>query len=143
MTVDFASYTQYLLIIPLPTIVFSLGFAFIMMSVVRNQAITFLLLLGFAAMNMFYLWFRAGSVFDYMAFGLPVFKSGMIGFENVSIIIYQRLIYFSLGMSMVFGTVLLFKRLPQSKLQNYMSVVLMLVFLGLSGFSLFKTSNRL
>jgi hypothetical protein len=139
MSLDLASYLQYLLIIPIPTIIFSLGFAFILMSVVRNQAITFLLLLGYAAMNMFYLWFRAGSVFDYMAFGLPIFKSGMIGFENLSFIIYQRLIYFSLGMSMVFGTVLLFKRLPQSKIQMNVATFLMLVFFSGFGFSVYKT----
>jgi hypothetical protein len=139
MSLDLASYLQYLLIIPIPTIVFSLGLAFILMSVVRNQAITFLLLLGYAAMNMFYLWFRAGSVFDYMAFGLPVFKSGMIGFENFSFILYQRLIYFSLGMAMVFGTILLFKRLPQSKIQKNIAVVLMLLFFCGFGYSLYKT----
>jgi hypothetical protein len=139
MTIDFASYLEYLLIIPVPTIIFSLGLAFILMSVVRNQAITFLLLLGYAAMNMFYLWHRAGSVFDYMAFGLPVFKSGMIGFESLSIIVYQRLIYFCLGMSMVSGTVLLFKRLPQSRFHKYLSVALMIVFFTGSCFSLYKT----
>jgi NADH:ubiquinone oxidoreductase subunit K len=139
MSLDLASYIQYLLIIPIPTIIFSLGLAFILMSVVRNQAITFLLLLGYAAMNMFYLWFRAGSVFDYMAFGIPVFKSGMIGFENISIIIYQRLIYFCLGMSMVFGTILLFKRLPQSNLQKNLAIALMTVFLTGSGYSLYRT----
>ncbi len=53
----------------MPTIVFSLGLAFVLMSVIRNQAITFLILLGIAALNMFYLWFRMGSIFDYMAFG--------------------------------------------------------------------------
>jgi hypothetical protein len=139
MSLDLASYIQFLLIIPVPTIIFSLGLAFILMSVVRNQAITFLLLLGYAAMNMFYLWFRAGSVFDYMAFGMPVFKSGMIGFEDLSIIIYQRLIYFCLGMSMVFGTILLFKRLPQSKLQNNLAIALMAVFFAGSGYSLYRT----
>jgi hypothetical protein len=139
MTLDLVSYFEYLLIIPVPTIIFSLGLAFILMSVVRNQAITFLLLLGYAAMNMFYLWFRAGSVFDYMAFGLPVFKSGMIGFENVSDIIYQRLIYFCLGMSMVFGTILLFKRLPQSRIQKNIAMALMILFFAGSGYSLYKT----
>jgi hypothetical protein len=139
MSLDLTSYLQYLLIIPIPTIIFSLGLAFILMSVVRNQAITFLLLLGYAAMNMFYLWFRAGYVFDYMVFGIPVFKSGMIGFENISIIIYQRLIYFCLGMSMVFGTILLFKRLPQSKLQMNLAIALMAVFLAGSGYSLYRT----
>jgi len=45
-SVDFASYITHLLIISLPTLIFSLGFAYIMMSVVRNQSITFLLRQG-------------------------------------------------------------------------------------------------
>ena len=82
MTIDWMSYLYYLLIICVPTILFSLGLAFMMMSLIRNQAITFLILLGIAALDMFWLWYRFGSIFDYMAFGLPVFKSGIIGFRQ-------------------------------------------------------------
>ena len=96
MSIDYMAYISYLLIICVPTIVFSLGLAFVLMSVIRNQAITFLLLLGIAALNMFYLWFRMGSIFDYMAFGVPVFKSGVIGFDNLAFIINQRHLYFFL-----------------------------------------------
>src|SRR4030043_2464509 len=48
MTVDLSAYLVYLLILCVPTIIFSLGLAFMLMSVVRNQAITFLILLGIA-----------------------------------------------------------------------------------------------
>jgi ABC-type transport system involved in multi-copper enzyme maturation permease subunit len=132
MSVDILSYLAYLLIITVPTIVFSLGLAFTMMSVIRNQAITFLLLLGLAFLNMFYLWFRVGSIFDYMAFGLPVFKSGMIGFENISRIINQRLLYFSLGIALVLLTILLFKRLPQSKLHTSLSIFFLITFTAIA-----------
>ena len=115
MTVDLPSYLWYLLIISVPTIVFSLGLAFMLMSLLKNQAITFLILLGIAALNMFWLNYRFGFIFDYMAFGLPVFKSGMIGFDNIGLILNQRLLYLFLGLSLVLATVLLFKRLPQSK----------------------------
>lgn len=128
MTVDISSYFAYLLIISVPTILFSLGLAFLMMSVIRNQALTFLLLLGIAVLDMFYLWFRMGSIFDYMAFGLPVFKSGLIGFDNIEQIISQRLFFFSLGAASVFGTILLFKRLPQSKLHTAVATMLLALF---------------
>ena len=74
------SYIAYLLILSVPTIIFSLGLAFVLMSLIRNQAVTFLVLLGFAALDMFYLWFRMGYIFDYMAFGMPVFKSRVCRF---------------------------------------------------------------
>jgi ABC-type transport system involved in multi-copper enzyme maturation permease subunit len=130
MTVDLLSYLYYLLIICVPTILFSLGLAFMLMSLIRNQAVTFLILLGIAALDMFWLYFRFSSIFDYMAFGLPVFKSGVIGFDNLGFILNQRLIYLFLGLSFVFVTVLLFKRLPQSRPHTVMSYILMSVFLA-------------
>jgi hypothetical protein len=139
MSVDIMSYLAYLLIICIPTILFSLGLAFVLMSVIRNQAITFLLLLGIAALNMFWLWYRLGSIFDYMAFGLPVVKSNIIGFDNLNLIVNQRLLYFFLGMALVMITVLLFKRLPQSKIHTTISVVLISVFLAGSVVCAFNT----
>ncbi len=130
MTIDFVAYLSYLLIICVPTILFSLGLAFVLMSVIRNQAITFLLLLGYAALIMFYLWFRMGSVFDYMAFGIPVFKSGIVGFDNLRFIVNQRLIYLLLGLAMVFGTILLFKRLPQSRVHRFITIIFLFIFLA-------------
>jgi hypothetical protein len=130
LSIDLMSYLSYLLIISVPTLVFSLGLAFVLMSVIRNQALTFLILLGIAALNMFYLWFRIGSIFDYMAFGIPVFKSGIIGFDDLNFIINQRLLYFFLGLALVLATVLLFKRLPQSKLHRNLTVIFLIIFLA-------------
>jgi hypothetical protein len=141
MSVDFMAYISYLLIISVPTIVFSLGLAFVLMSVIRNQAITFLILLGIAALNMFYLWFRMGSIFDYMAFGVPVFKSGVIGFDNLNFIVNQRLLYFFLGLALVLATVLLFKRLPQSKLHRSLTIIFLILFLtgaGICGYNTYS-----
>jgi hypothetical protein len=128
MTVDIMSYLSYLLIISVPTLVFSLGLAFMLMQVLRNQAITFMILLGYAVLDMFYLFYRAGSILDYMAFGIPVFKSGIVGFDNLEFIMNQRLLYFFLGMAMVMGTILLFKRLPQSKFHTTLTIVLLTMF---------------
>ena len=129
MTIDFLSYISYLLIISVPTIIFSLGLAFLLMSLIRNQALTFLILLGIAALDIFYLWFRMGSVFDYMAFGLPIFKSGVVGFDNLSFIVNQRLLNLFLGLPMVLATVLLFRRLPQSRYQRILTVIFLILFL--------------
>jgi hypothetical protein len=139
MTIDIMAYLSYLLIISIPTIVFSLGLAFVLMSVIRNQAITFLILLGIAALNMFYLWFRMGSVFDYMAFGMPVVKSGIIGFDNLGFIVNQRLFYFFFGMALVLATVLLFRRLPQSKLHTSLTIIFLFIFMAGAGICGFNT----
>ncbi len=138
ISVDILSYLQYILIFTIPTIVFSLGLAFLLMSVIRNQAITFLILLGIAALDMFWFWYRAGSIFDYMAFGLPVYKSEVIGFDNVEGIIIQRLLFFFAGMAMVMGTVLIFKRLPQSKLHTSLAVLFLILSVSASVFCGYK-----
>lgn len=146
MSVDLLAYLSYLLIIAVPTLIFSLGLAFMLMSVIRNQAITFLLLLGIAALNIFWLWYRAGSLFDYMAFGLPIFKSGITGFGNISFIMNQRGLYFFLGLALILATVLLLNRLPQSKLHTTLSVIFMFIFIILSAicgyntYSVYKTA---
>ncbi len=142
MSIDFMAYITYILIITIPTIVFSLGLAFVLMSVIRNQALTFLLLLGIAALDIFYLWFRIGSLFDYMVFGLPIFKSGIIGLGNEDFIIKQRLLYFFLGMAFVLMTVLLFTRLPQSRTHRILTVIMLVIFLAGAGFCGFHTYDN-
>ena len=129
-SVDIMAYLYYLLIINIPTIIFSLGLAFTLMSLIRNQAITFLILLGYAALIIFYLYFRAGSIFDYMAFGVPVFKSGLIGFDDLSFILNQRLIYMFAGLCLIMATILLFKRLPQSSLHRMLTYAFLVLFLA-------------
>jgi len=141
MNLDIMAYLWYLLIICVPTLLFSLGLAFLLMSIIRNQAVTFLILLGIAALNMFWLWYRAGFIFDYMAFGLPLFKSGIIGFDSPLAIISQRGFFMCLGLALVFATVLLFKRLPQSKPHTIISAILMAVFLAVAAFSGFTVIN--
>jgi hypothetical protein len=138
MSIDLLAYFCYLLLITVPSIVFSVGFAFLLMSVIRNQAITFLILLGIAGLDIFYLWFRIGYLFDYMAFGIPMFKSSLIGFDNLGIIVNQRLIYLFLGIALVLATALLFNRLPQSKLHRMLSVMLLILFLSGAGICAFN-----
>ena len=139
MYIDLTSYFAYLFIICVPTILFSLGLAFMLMSLIRNQAVTFLILLGIAALDMFWLWYRLGSIFDYMSFGLPIFKSGVIGFDNLYFILNQRLLYLFLGLTFVLVTVLLFKRLPQSRPHTILSVILIFIFLAGTAICAFNT----
>jgi hypothetical protein len=81
-----------------------------------------------------------------MAFGLPVFKSGVIGFDNPELIINQRLMYGLLGISLACASVLLFNRPPQSKIHTGVSIALMIFtfagsfICGLNTVSLYKTA---
>jgi ABC-type transport system involved in multi-copper enzyme maturation permease subunit len=133
--INAGAYLEYLFIVSIPTLIFSLGFAYLLMSLIRNQAITFLLLLGLAALNMFYLNNRMNSFFDYMLFAFPVFKSGITGYSNLDLILAQRVMYTSLGLVFIFVSILIFKRLPQSKTHRIISITATVFFLITTAYS--------
>lgn len=133
--IDIGSYLSNILLISLPTIIFSLGLAYIMMSIIKNQAITFLLLLGYAALDMFYLYYRGNGIFDYMMFALPAFESQLIGYENFSSLLAHRLLYSFAGLSFIFITILIFNRLPQSRPHKIITMILLSASLGGAGYS--------
>ncbi|MCF8221734.1 MAG: hypothetical protein K9J25_01200 [Bacteroidales bacterium] len=140
-SIDIAAYFEYILLISIPTLIFSLGLAYILMTLIKNQAVTFLLLLGLAALNMFYLFNRLNSFFDYMLFGFPVFKSTISGFSEPGIIVSQRIMYTSLGLLFISLTILMFKRLPQSVSHRLISITSVIVFAVISAFSAFYFLN--
>ena len=116
-------YLLYPLFISIPTLVFIFGLSFLFMVVIRNQAVTFIILLGYIATTLFFLSTKAHFVFDYMAFNVPLMYSDLVGFANMSALLIHRGIYFLLGMGFIFATILLIKRLPQSKALTRFSAV--------------------
>src|SRR5665647_3625681 len=86
-------YIYYFLLISIPTLIFIMGFSFFLMSVIKNQAVTFLVLLGYIAATLFYLQNKFHYIFDYMAIKLPMTWSEMVGFANLKEILIHRGIY--------------------------------------------------
>ncbi len=130
---DVPAYFLYPVIISLPTLIYILGLSFLLMILIRNQAVTIVVLLGYIASILFYLGSKFHFLFDYMAFSFPLMKSEFVGFGNTSAMIIQRGIYFCLGFSFIFLTVILFKRLPQSRIMTRVSWVAMILLLTASG----------
>ncbi len=128
-------YIYYFLIISLPTLVFILGFSFFLMSVIHNQAVTFVILLGYIAATLFYLQKIYYYLFDYMAFHLPLTYSDFVGFASLKEIILHRGIYLSLGLGFIGLTIMILKRLPQSNIIRRTTLVTTIFFL-LLGFGL-------
>ena len=133
-TIDWASYGVYLLLISIPTLVFIMGLSFLLMSVIRNQAITFVLVLGYIGITLFLLQAKFYYIFDYMAFNIPMLSSDIVGFGNLDVILIHRGIYLGLGSGFIFLTIFLLKRLPQSKAMTYISLVLGIAFIGAAGY---------
>lgn len=131
VAVNWMSYLQYFLIISLPTLIFILGLSFFIMSILKNQAITFILLLGYVAVTIFYLNTKYYYLFDYMAYSMPLLNSDFIGFGNLDTVIIHRGMYASFGMAFIFLTVSLLKRLPQSPYSNKVTLIpAVLFFIG-------------
>jgi hypothetical protein len=128
-SVDWASYGIYLLFISVPTLVFIMGLSFLLMSLIRNQAITFVIILGYIGITLFLLQAKYYYIFDYMAFNIPMLKSGIVGFGNLDTILIHRGIYFSLGIGFIFLTIFLLKRLPQSEGMTFLSLVVSILFI--------------
>lgn len=128
--IDWAAYLYYPLLISIPTLVFIIGLSSLMMSIIRSQALTFVLLIGYILSSLIYLKSSFNYLFDYMAFHLPMFHSQITGFGNWETIWMLRGMYICFGLGFIFISILLLKRLPQSRLQNMMSAILAVVFIG-------------
>jgi len=132
--VDWTSYGIYLILISVPTLIFIMGLSFLLMSVIRNQAITFVLILGYIGITLFLLQAKYYYIFDYMAFNIPMLSSDIVGFGNLEVIMAHRGIYLSLGLAFIFLTIFLLKRLPQSDSMTVFSLIFSFIFLGVGGY---------
>ncbi len=121
--VNWISYLYYFLVISMPTLIFIMGLSFVVMSIIRNQAVTFVVMLGYVAISLFYLQDKFYYLFDYMAFNIPLAYSDFVGFGNIETILTHRGMYFGLGMAFIFYSVLLLRRLPHSESMRWFSVI--------------------
>jgi ABC-type transport system involved in multi-copper enzyme maturation permease subunit len=132
--VPWFSYLFYLLLISIPTLIYIMGLSFLLMSLIRNQAVTFVIILGYIGITLFLVQGAYYYVFDYMAFNIPLSESSITGFGNLAVILGHRGIYFCLGTGFIFLTIFLLKRLPQSETMTWFSIVLSVVFITAGGY---------
>ena len=148
-SVDWQAYLYYPLLITLPTLVFIIGLSTLLMSIIRNQALTFVILLGYIMSSLIYIKGSYNYLFDYMAFYLPLFHSELVGFTDWQTILTLRTMYACLGLGFIFFSIFNLNRLRQSKIGNGLSLFLALaliafgLFLGKQHFDRFQTSLEL
>lgn len=144
----FAPYLHYFLVMSIPSLIFIIGLAFISMILVRNQALTFILLLAYVAITLFFLGGKANYLLDYMNWYQPLAFSDFVGFGNIGGVVLHRLMYLCLGFSFIFVTVFSIRRLPQSPLLTRLSVFLAVglflvgIFLGINHYGNFRDSRE-
>jgi len=131
---NFFAYLVYPLLISLPTLIFVFGLSFFLMVIIKNQAVTFILLLGYIALTIFYLNQKAFHVFDFIAYSVPMMYSSITGFSNLNEIILHRGIYFLIGIGLILLTVYKLHRLPQKPRLTFIPLVTGICFLIAGGF---------
>ncbi len=147
--VNYQAYLYYFLLISVPTLIYIMGLSFFVMSVLKNQAITFVVMLGYVAISLFYLQDTYYYLFDYMAFNIPLTYSDFVGFGHLKTILVHRGMYFFFGTGMIFFTVLLLKRLSHSEAVRYFSIafgtasILFGLFLGYTHVNRFQNDQEL
>ena len=119
VAVDLPAYLVYFFLISIPTLIFIIGLSIFLMLLLKNQALTFILLLGYIGLTLFYIQDKFYYLFDYMVYNLPLFKSTIVGFSNLELILNHRAIYFFAGLGFIFFTIFLFRRLPNAKRSHY------------------------
>ena len=129
-----SAYALYPLLVSLPTLVFVFGLSFFVMILIGNQAITFILLLGYIAGSLFFLSHVQHYLFDFTALNVPLMYSDFIGFGNLDILLMQRGIYILLGLGFTCLTSLRLKRLSQSMAINYVMIALTVACFGGAGY---------
>ena len=136
------AYLIYPVIISIPTLIFILGFAFLMMVTIRNQAVTFIVLLGYIGMTLFYLGPKVHTAFDYIAFNIPLTYSQFTGFADITHMLVQRSIYLLFGLSFISLTIVMIRRLPQSRVMTGFARIAGFAFAALAIFLIVVYTGR-
>ena len=107
-------YVLYVLFVSLPTVLFMVGLSVFLGSLIRSQAVVYLIALVYT----FFVLVVAGPnsffAFDSFAYYMPVMYSDFIGLGNLSDLLLLRGAYLVLGLALILGSTLLMKRLRQA-----------------------------
>lgn len=132
----------FLLVFSLPSLIFILGFSYVLIVLARNQAVTFVLVLGFGAIVLFYLENIHWGIWDFMGFFLPAHYSGFTGFSDVTAILEQRGGFVFIGFFGIVLTTLFLPRLPGRKRRSPGLIVLAFLSLAIAGHFFHRIVNE-
>ena len=126
-TFNWLPYVLYPLLMGFPAYTFMIGLSFLLMRVIKNQAVVVLILLGYYGAILFYMSDKWHYLFDFLAIQFPLVSSDFVGFADVKLVLLQRVIYVFTGTVFLMISILFFHRLPQSqKMRRTMIVITLL-----------------
>jgi ABC-type transport system involved in multi-copper enzyme maturation permease subunit len=117
-------YLLYVLFVSLPTVMFMVGLSIFLGSLIRNQAVVYLIALVYTFFVLVVVGQSAFFAFDSFAYYAPVMFSDFIGLGNLADLLLLRGAYFVLGLALILGSTLLMKRLRQSSWLHRAATVL-------------------
>ena len=128
------------------SLIFVLGLSFVIMSFIRNQAVTFVIMLGFIVVTLSYFGNTEHGAFDFFALTVPNMFSDVLGHTNLYPYLLQRLTYLFLGLGLLSFTIALVNRLPlhpkKNILLNALGCIILLIGMG-CGFSYIARFNHI
>jgi ABC-type transport system involved in multi-copper enzyme maturation permease subunit len=116
-------YILYPLLVSLPTLVFVAGVSFLLMTLLRSQALVFVIILGYTLLSLLFLQGKLYYVYDLFTFFQPLIYSDIIGLGEIEALLRVRGFYFLLGIAGLLITVLLLRRLRQSWSANVLAAL--------------------
>ena len=129
------------LLTSIPTIVFTTGAAFLLVTLIKNQPVSIILLIGLAGVQLIYYFDQFSNILDFMAFRLSMLPSDMTGFVDIEFALWQRGFYFLTGIALLFITAFFLDRLSSHRLAHITTGVVGVVILGVSSFMMLKLWN--
>ncbi|MGL5772705.1 MAG: ABC transporter permease, partial [Bacteroidales bacterium] len=139
--IDITAYILYFFILSLPTLIYIMGLSFFVMLLLKNQALTFVSVLGYIALTLFYLKEKYYNLFDFLGFGQPLMKSNIVGFANFDQIVSLRFIYLFMGLGFIAMTIRMYGRLPNSKKKQKIWTGVAIFFFVLAASGIVKHVN--
>src|SRR5688572_11679838 len=133
-TVNPMAFIIYPLLTSVPSIVFTMGIAFLLVTVIRNQPISIVLLIGVAGVQLIYYFDKFSNILDFTGFRISMLASEMSGFVDIEFALWQRSFYFITGIAFLFITAFLLDRLSGHKAAHRATALVGLMLLLLSSF---------
>lgn len=105
-------YVFYLFTISIPSLIFILGLSFVVTCLLKNQAVTMVVMLGIIGTVLFFINDKLFGAFDFFGVNIPSIFSDVTGHPDLKRFLTQRLSFLFLGLGLVCFTIALVKRLP-------------------------------
>ncbi len=123
-------YLLYTLFGTLPTLAVTIGLSVLLVTILRSQALVFVIMVALAMLCLIVLGWRYHYYFDILGFHIPMMWSDFVGLANLQQLIQVRGTHLLFGVACVALTALLSSRLSQSRAADLLAACVALSCLG-------------